>query len=390
MPSSFPSQQFPNEYQAIPEETYFFQGARLEADHPPVDDLSNRVATTGWVKAELCGIELLPIVSKVNLLLIGVSEGTVTKPKTTTVCHVRSTVTPIGVNRNSIENVYVRYSDCSIIVTTLTLTEDEGYLLAKVTTNDVEIISIDPTSSPLGWAKLDSPSFTGDPQVPTPIITDNDFSIANTKWVNLVLNEYKEELNSNLLDYKNEIDSNLQDYKDSLNTEFNSLKEDIENQVNDLTSSVEERISNLEQSISSIAAIFTNNPNISLTDLPKVTQSESLKIQVSAGKVGLPEGVVCGGSNCANGFCNVSATSIFVVANSDGIENPEKQIWVRYSDCSIVSSESIPSTEEGFRLAEIYTNDSQITKIKDITIDINSLLGNLNAKYGGTITTTEE
>lgn len=62
---------------------------------------------------------------------------------------------------------------------------DPGQVLAKVDGQDYHTAWIAPPGGDVsGLAPIDSPVFTGDPQAPTPPISDNDDSIATTNFVN--------------------------------------------------------------------------------------------------------------------------------------------------------------------------------------------------------------
>lgn len=181
MPSSFPSQDSPNEYKAVQGEIYQFQGAELQADHPPEGDSSNKVATTGWVASELSGNDLVPTVSQAGNLLVQVSDGIVNKPNGDT-CVINNQ-SPLGVNASVTEYIWVRYSDCSIVASTIMPSATIGRVLATVVSNATEIISISNSSNVLGWAPTVDPVFSGDPKAPHPPKGDDDNSLATTGWV---------------------------------------------------------------------------------------------------------------------------------------------------------------------------------------------------------------
>lgn len=183
--SNFPSQAPPNEYNAVTGQTYKFQGATLEADHPPVDDSSNKVATTGWVQSLLSGTPMWPTTSDATGgtgLLITVSDGVVNN-LSGGACNVNASAAPIAVNASTQEYVYVRFSDCQIVVSTSIPDASIGYVISLVTTDATRIISIVNYSSVNSFARTDSPIFTGNPQAPTPPPGDCDNSIATTEFV---------------------------------------------------------------------------------------------------------------------------------------------------------------------------------------------------------------
>ena len=178
----FPSQPAPNQFNAIFDETYSYIGAELLANHPPAGDMSNRVATTGWVESLISGQPMFPIVTEATGLNINVSGGTVSRPPSGS-CSISPTTTPIAVVSNSLEYVWIRFQDCSIVVSTTPPTSDQGQLIARVWTDATRIIRIENVGSSTGWAQLDSPYFIGDPRAPHPPLGDSDSSIATTYWV---------------------------------------------------------------------------------------------------------------------------------------------------------------------------------------------------------------
>lgn len=310
----FPSQEPPNEYNAVQGQIYKFQGSELQAEHPPIGDISNKVVTTGWLHSYLTSTPMMPTVSDASTppgtgLIINVSDGQVNKPNGSS-CQVNSTIAPISVVANSVEYVYIRYSDCSIVVSTVTPPADEGAVIAEVGTNTDSIIYIKNFATHNSWATVYSPFFQGDPQAPHPPSDDNDNSIATTKWVR-----------DRLLDF------------------------------------------------------LTNQP---MQGLPTVVDAGGLKINVTTGKIDKPMG----------GECDIQPlnTPISVRALADGNTYPKEQVWVRYSDCTIIVTSTIPNTDEGFRLAEITTNDDSIVSIEPLGGTINSLLSGLfGTAFGGDI-----
>jgi len=163
-----------------------FQTTTLEADHPPMSDASNKVATTGWVTSLITGTPMWPTVSKWGVdptLAITVSSGTVTIPSGGA-CNISVSTSPIAVNASSTEHVWVRYSDCQVVVSTLPVDPAYGVLIAYVYTNATTIYEIVNMASFGGYASNVSPFLQGDPKVPHPPVGDNDNSIPSTKWVN--------------------------------------------------------------------------------------------------------------------------------------------------------------------------------------------------------------
>lgn len=166
-----------------------FQTSTLEADHPPIGDSSNKVATTGWIQSLLSGNPMGPTVSDAGGLNITVNDGVVNTP-TSGVCNIAISSITIGVNKNSLEYIWVRYSDCQVVASTTAPTALDGTVIAEVLTDATHILSIHNYLGVGGWATLNSPFFSGDPQVPDPPPGDNDNSIANTRWVQSELLTY--------------------------------------------------------------------------------------------------------------------------------------------------------------------------------------------------------
>jgi len=163
-----------------------FQTTTLEADHPPVGDASNKVATTGWVTSLIAGVPMWPTVSKWGndpTLAITVSDGTVSIP-TGGVCNIKASYSPIAVNASSQEHVWIRYSDCQVVVSTLPVDPAYGVLIAYVYTNATTIYEIVNMASFGGYAQNLSPFLQGAPRAPHPPVGDNDNTIPTTKWVN--------------------------------------------------------------------------------------------------------------------------------------------------------------------------------------------------------------
>ena len=179
--SSFPSQ-VGNPFKGIIDETYDYTPSELLAKHPPLDDMSNRVATTGWVISQLTSSPLAPVVTQAGDLTIKVSEGVIETPQGETIS-VENTLEDISVVASSKEYVYVRYNDRSIVVDRNIPPTLEGHILAEVTTNATEIINIKNYSTALSWATTHSPNFTGEPTTTKPPAGNSSNRIPTTEWV---------------------------------------------------------------------------------------------------------------------------------------------------------------------------------------------------------------
>lgn len=313
-------------YKGEPLKVYQFQEATLEAAHPPEKDASNKVATTGWVLSEINNSSLKPTIILDSDLKIRLSDGVVTKPNGD-VCRISASLEPISVAASSSstvlrrEYVWIRYFDCGIVVAVVKPLENQGILLGYVDINQTEIVHIHNIDDE-NLASLESPIFIGDPQVPTPPLDDNDQSIANTEWVNSRLNLKTGVINDEI---------------DQIQTKLESIEEKIDLET-------------------------------SLLKLPYVLANNGLSIKVLAGNLPIgtfPSGITC--TNCIDGICAIDTQNISIPARSNNIDNPTKQIWVRYSDCKVISTFEIPTFKEGFRLAEVYSDDVKVTHVRQVS-----------------------
>lgn len=162
-----------------------YQTTTLEADHPGAGDSSNKVATTGWVTSLITGTPMWPTVSKWGndpTLSITVSDGTVSIPSGGS-CNITASFSPIAVNASSMEHVWIRYSDCQVVVSTMPVDPAYGVLIAYVYTNSTTIYEITNLASFGGYAQNVSPFLQGEPRTVHPPVGDNDNSIPTTRWV---------------------------------------------------------------------------------------------------------------------------------------------------------------------------------------------------------------
>lgn len=174
---------FESDNNALPGFIHKFQTSTLEADHPPLEDVSNKVATTGWVSNLLTGNPMYPQVVRATNLSVNVTEGYVPNLEGEQVL-IPATVIPISVVGGATEYVYIRYADMKPVISTISPSPTLGFLLASVVSDHTQILSINQvTPGPTGLASNDSPFFTGDPQAPHPPQGDYDNSIATTQWV---------------------------------------------------------------------------------------------------------------------------------------------------------------------------------------------------------------
>lgn len=168
---------------AVPGEEYSFEGAVLRAHTVPPTTNSKEVATTEWVNNLLGITPNPPAVMDAGGLNISYTSGTVVNPLTSSPIHVTGTVQPIAVTDSSIEYVWVRYLDEAVIASSTIPNNNQGYLLATVTTNASSIVGIEANTNAAGWAPIYSPSFSGVVTAPTPPMTDNSNKVATTSWV---------------------------------------------------------------------------------------------------------------------------------------------------------------------------------------------------------------
>lgn len=136
----------------------------LEAVTPPADDDSDKVATTKWVRdtlessgSGLTKAEVLkmiedfltaptdptgfPMVYRTVGLHINVTDGVVPKP-TGGQCNISTLASDIAVDANTTTYVWVRYADCSVVVTSTLPATSDGKLLATVVANATTITSL--------------------------------------------------------------------------------------------------------------------------------------------------------------------------------------------------------------------------------------------------------
>jgi len=180
MPTYF---DFETNNNALSGKVHKFQTSILEADHPPMGDSSNRVATTGWINNLLGNNPLFPKVIQSSDLSISITEGYIPTPSEAEVL-IPATSNPIAVVGNTTEYIYIRYMDLKPVVSTIQPTPTQGYLLAIVKSDSTKILSITPTTpNAAGWANLESPFFIGEPQAPTPPPGDCSNAIATTEFI---------------------------------------------------------------------------------------------------------------------------------------------------------------------------------------------------------------
>ena len=185
MTSSFKSQV--DLLTALPNLTYSFEGATLRATSPPVGAIDTRVATTEWVSRLLGSSPTPPVVLAASGLNITYSSGTLVNPLTNAPIYITGTSTPLAVGASSIEYIWVRYLDSAVVASGNTPNNNLGTLLATVTTNATSIVSIITNTNAVGWAPINSPSFSGVVTAPTPPLGDNSTKVPTTSWVRSIV-----------------------------------------------------------------------------------------------------------------------------------------------------------------------------------------------------------
>ena len=335
MNSYFPSQLEPNQYNAVQDQIYKFQGSILEAEHPPLGDASNKVATTGWIKALLTGTDMWPITTDATNgtgLLVTISSGTVPKPSGGS-CNIQASVTPIAVNANSNEYVYIRYIDCQVVISTAIPNINDGLVISLVETDPTRIIRITNYASYNEWAKLDSPFFTGDPKAPTPSQGDCDNSIATTQFVCEALTEAF-------------TDSELTGNPTAPTQEGLNCSDAIATTA---------FVCNM------ISALLNNQ---AMGNFPKLVDAGGLNINVTNGEITKPNGDVC--------IINTLSSPIALTPNS------LEYIYIRYTDCAVVVSTISPSSNVGALLGTAETDDTRIISLNQTA---GSLSGLINSHF---------
>mgnify|MGYP006424966375 CR=1 FL=1 len=157
-------------------------GSCLKAPTP--SDPSD-VATKQWVENQISGapsIPLLVVVSTSPSIQVRWDAGEVQKPDDT-LCQV-SAGGPQAIPFNT-KYAYVQYSDCNVYFSATEPSEAEGKIIANISI-DTSTQPVQVTINPIqtsGWASIDSPVFTGNPQTPKPASDVCDESIPNTEWV---------------------------------------------------------------------------------------------------------------------------------------------------------------------------------------------------------------
>jgi len=181
MTSSFKSQA--DQVTAVQGEVYSYEGATIKATTPPTSTNDKRVATTQWVNTVLGIVPPPPAVMSAGGLNITYTSGTVMNPMTGAAIQVSGSTTPVAVGDTSTEYVWVRYLDEAVIASSTVPSNNQGCLLATITTNGTGVTGITHNTNAVGWAPINNPAFSGVVTVPTASLTDNSNVAASTSWV---------------------------------------------------------------------------------------------------------------------------------------------------------------------------------------------------------------
>lgn len=371
---------------------YKFQGSQVEADHPPEGDSSNKVATTEWVKSIVDGLNLdPPIIYKAGDLIVKSTEGSIPNLFGGN-CHINATREPIGVKNaeeggpNRVEFAWVRYSDCGLVVTVEPPADTVGAVLAQITIDETQIIEIVNINPPIGGlpegpisfvdlATLDSPNFTGEPTSTNPPADDDSNRIATTGWVQDELEKFDTKFDA----LEQKVEDALAAAKQELDDAIQQLQEEIDTRLSDM----EDRITQLEERITALEEMLSDN-GVMPGEYPTIIPLSGMSIRVNEGKVPLPSypsDIACSGSNCQGEYCEVNTADLTIP-----VSEVTRQVWLRYSDCLVVTGSEIPKADEGFRLAEVHSDGSSITGVHQLAGTPEGRISNLLAAgYGGTL-----
>lgn len=179
----------------------------------PIDPASadNSVATTAWVQSVISNQPVNPVVSLVGTpsntsYQVTWTNGTVALPAGfdcsgpncddgagpggTDICIVNPPSSPVTIampspGTTAKKYFYVAYGDCQVLNSDTPpdqATVGKVVAIADITNSRPPSVVITPIQSG-GWAPIDSPYFTGNPQAPTPPPGDCDNSLATTEFV---------------------------------------------------------------------------------------------------------------------------------------------------------------------------------------------------------------
>lgn len=282
--------------------------------HPAFNDSSNKVPSTKWVKDLVLSIGTISTVAVVGGLgtTINYSAGVVTLPNGTLVnVTAGSRVFPVnGVNYLLVD------SNGSVTVSSNFPTQSDVAVLATVYTSGGAITNIGTSGLDLGkYARLDGAAFTGIVTAPTPSNTEDSNRVATTKWVNdLITNILGQELGGGY-----------------------ATQQWVINKITE----------------------FIFNP-IGTNVYPYVYVTSGLNINVTPGSVTKPDNSIC---------------TITTLTNDIAIDNNSTiYIWVRYSDCKVIATTTLPTSSQGFLLSTAITNATSITNLTINPVAVNETL----------------
>jgi hypothetical protein len=154
--------------------------AQIQVPTRGLGDNTHNAASTQWVQAVLGNGSLRPTVYQVEGLQIKVTPGSVQTE--TRSARTEGTTQPISVVANSLEYVWLRWSDNSIVVSTTEPSTVDGIIIADVETDAINIIKINHYITKLPWAPSESPMLTNLPKAEDPYIFSYNKVIPNTYW----------------------------------------------------------------------------------------------------------------------------------------------------------------------------------------------------------------
>jgi hypothetical protein len=173
-------------------------GRKVYVDEPSKDSNDNQIATTKFINEKVDGNIVVPSFEVTpNTLILNYGDGYVPLPegKTCTgslciggnTCKITSGKIDLSLNTKL---VYLDYVDCRVRTSSELIPDEVGKVLGYIDINVDENntssnnynVTVTPVSTTL-YAPTNSPSFSGEPKVPTPPEESDSSIIPNTEWV---------------------------------------------------------------------------------------------------------------------------------------------------------------------------------------------------------------
>jgi hypothetical protein len=351
---------------------------------PAINDSSNRVPTTSWVRSlinTIAGGGTTISISPGVGTQLNYSGGTATLPNGQLV-----TINPGVINLPTNGTYYVFVdSNGSVNYSTTYPTSTAQRVIAVVSLVSGNVTNINTTGVDLsGFARLDSAAFTGPVTVPSPPSNSNDNTVASTSWVNTRLANLsglnasnivtKDASNIYLANTTQDLsatlsvlvplasisdDSNraastawVRDYisSGSINLHDIQLTGDPKTPtpaINDNDTSIA-NTSWVRQAINQYSAAAISVP-LNGPAFPQVYITSGLRVNVSPGTVVKPDNSVCTVTTLANDIAIDANSTVYV--------------WVRFNDCSVIATTTEPLSSQGTILALITTNATAVTSL---------------------------